>query len=55
MVSLAYTHDPSRSESKVVAPRYTASKTALTMLTTQHAKALPDIRSCTCAAGDDRV
>jgi NAD(P)-dependent dehydrogenase (short-subunit alcohol dehydrogenase family) len=28
----------------VVAPLYTASKAALTMLTTQYAKALPDIR-----------
>ncbi|MEV6591274.1 SDR family NAD(P)-dependent oxidoreductase [Streptomyces acidicola] len=44
MGSLAYTHDPSRSESKVIAPLYTASKAALTMLTTQYAKALPDIR-----------
>ena len=41
---LAHTHDPSRAESKVVAPLYTASKAALTMLTTQYAKALPDIR-----------
>ncbi|MFJ9588135.1 SDR family NAD(P)-dependent oxidoreductase [Streptomyces acidicola] len=44
MGSLAYTHDSSRSESKVIAPLYTASKAALTMLTTQYAKALPDIR-----------
>ena len=44
MGSLAYTHDPSRAESSVVAPLYTASKAALTMLTTQYAKALPDIR-----------
>ncbi|MFI7612045.1 SDR family NAD(P)-dependent oxidoreductase [Nonomuraea terrae] len=44
MGSLAYTHDPSRAESSVVAPLYTASKAALTMLTTQYAKGLPDIR-----------
>jgi NAD(P)-dependent dehydrogenase (short-subunit alcohol dehydrogenase family) len=44
MGSLAYTHDPSRAESKVIAPLYTASKAALTMLTTQYAKALTDIR-----------
>lgn len=44
MGSLAHTHDPSRPESKVVAPLYTASKAALTMLTTQYAKALPGIR-----------
>jgi NAD(P)-dependent dehydrogenase (short-subunit alcohol dehydrogenase family) len=44
MGSLAATHDPARAESKVVAPVYTASKAALTMLTTQYAKALPDIR-----------
>lgn len=41
---LAFTHDPERVESFVVAPLYTASKAALTMLTTQYAKALPDIR-----------
>jgi NAD(P)-dependent dehydrogenase (short-subunit alcohol dehydrogenase family) len=44
MGSLAHTHDPARAESKVVAPLYTASKAALTMLTTQYAKAWPDIR-----------
>jgi NAD(P)-dependent dehydrogenase (short-subunit alcohol dehydrogenase family) len=44
MGSLAYTHDPERPESGVIAPLYTASKAALTMLTTQYAKALPDIR-----------
>ncbi|MEU1199627.1 SDR family NAD(P)-dependent oxidoreductase [Streptomyces sp. NPDC005813] len=44
MGSLALTHDPSRAESSVVAPLYTASKAALTMLTTQYAKALKDIR-----------
>jgi NAD(P)-dependent dehydrogenase (short-subunit alcohol dehydrogenase family) len=44
MGSLAHTHDPSRAESRVVAPLYTASKAALTMLTTQYAKGLPDIR-----------
>lgn len=44
MGSLAYTHDPARAESHVVAPLYTASKAALTMLTTQYAKALPGIR-----------
>lgn len=44
MGSLAHTHDSSRAESMVVAPLYTASKAALTMLTTQFAKAWPDIR-----------
>ncbi|HET9172148.1 MAG TPA: SDR family NAD(P)-dependent oxidoreductase [Actinospica sp.] len=44
MGSLVFTHDPSRAESKIVAPLYTASKAALTMLTTQYAKALPEIR-----------
>ncbi|GIM94517.1 SDR family NAD(P)-dependent oxidoreductase [Paractinoplanes toevensis] len=44
MGSLAATHDPTRAESKVIVPAYTASKAALTMLTTQYAKALPDIR-----------
>ena len=42
--SLAATHDPARVESTVIAPLYTASKAALIMLTTQYAKALPDIR-----------
>ncbi|HEX6341252.1 SDR family NAD(P)-dependent oxidoreductase [Umezawaea sp.] len=42
--SLAHTHDPARPESSVVVPLYTASKAALTMLTTQYAKALPDVR-----------
>src|ERR1700760_3644233 len=44
MGSLDATHDRSRPESKVIAPAYTASKAALTMLTTQYARALPDIR-----------
>jgi NAD(P)-dependent dehydrogenase (short-subunit alcohol dehydrogenase family) len=44
MGSLAFTHDPDRVESKVIVPLYTASKAALTMLTTQYAKALPGIR-----------
>lgn len=44
MGSLAATHDPSRAESRAVAPAYTASKAALTMLTTQYAKALPGVR-----------
>ncbi|WP_393074407.1 SDR family NAD(P)-dependent oxidoreductase [Streptomyces sp. LN704] len=44
MGSLAITHDPSRIESSVIALLYTASKAALTMLTTQYAKALKDIR-----------
>jgi NAD(P)-dependent dehydrogenase (short-subunit alcohol dehydrogenase family) len=44
MGSLELTHDPSRAESHAVVPAYTASKAALTMLTTQYAKGLPDIR-----------
>lgn len=44
MGSIALTQDPDRPESSVVAPLYTASKAALTMLTTQYAKALPDVR-----------
>jgi NAD(P)-dependent dehydrogenase (short-subunit alcohol dehydrogenase family) len=44
MGSLALTHDPDRPESHVVAPLYTSSKAALTMLTTQYAKALKDVR-----------
>ncbi|BDZ51880.1 short-chain dehydrogenase [Frondihabitans sucicola] len=37
-------HDPSRVESQVIAPLYTSSKSAVTMLTVQYAKALPDVR-----------
>lgn len=44
MGSLEATHDQSRAESQYVAPVYTASKAALTMLTTQYAKALTDVR-----------
>jgi NAD(P)-dependent dehydrogenase (short-subunit alcohol dehydrogenase family) len=44
MGSFAATHDPARVESTIAAPLYTASKSAVTMLTTQYAKALPDIR-----------
>ena len=44
MGSLAATHDPTRPESGVIAPVYTSSKAALTMLTTQYAKALTGIR-----------
>lgn len=44
MGSLDATHDPARAESHVVAPAYTASKAALTVLTTQYAKALVDVR-----------
>ncbi|MEZ0164483.1 SDR family NAD(P)-dependent oxidoreductase [Kineococcus sp. LSe6-4] len=42
--SFAATHDPERVESQVTAPLYTSSKSALTMLTTQFAKALPDVK-----------
>lgn len=42
--SFGLTHDPDRIESKVNAPLYSASKSALTMLTMQYAKGLPDIR-----------
>jgi len=44
MGSLALTHDPGRVESKPISPLYTASKAAVTMLTTQYARALPEIR-----------
>ncbi|WP_433789378.1 SDR family NAD(P)-dependent oxidoreductase [Actinoplanes sp. CA-252034] len=42
--SQALTHDPARVESSVVAPLYNASKAAVTMLTTQYAKAFTGIR-----------
>ena len=44
MGSFGATHDPGRIESRVVAPLYSSSKAAVTMLTTTYAKALPDIR-----------
>jgi NAD(P)-dependent dehydrogenase (short-subunit alcohol dehydrogenase family) len=44
MGSFAATHDPERVESKVIGPLYTASKSAVTMLTTQYAKAIPGVR-----------
>ncbi|MBV9918864.1 MAG: SDR family NAD(P)-dependent oxidoreductase [Solirubrobacterales bacterium] len=44
MGSLALTHDPDRVESKPIAPLYAASKAAVTMLTTQYARGLPDVR-----------
>ncbi|WP_161883977.1 SDR family NAD(P)-dependent oxidoreductase [Deinococcus alpinitundrae] len=42
--SFALTHDPSRIEGQISVPLYTASKAAVTMLTTQYAKALPRVR-----------
>ena len=42
--TLTLTHDPDRVESTVISPLYTAAKAAVTMLTMQYAKALPDIR-----------
>lgn len=44
MGSLAATRDPDRVESTIISPLYTSSKAAVTMLTAQYAKALPDVR-----------
>jgi NAD(P)-dependent dehydrogenase (short-subunit alcohol dehydrogenase family) len=44
MGSQTLTHDTERVESTIAAPLYTASKAAVTMLTMQYAKALPDVR-----------
>ena len=44
MGSQTLTHDPDRVESTIAAPLYTASKAAVTMLTMQYAKAMPDVR-----------
>ncbi|MFC5216325.1 SDR family NAD(P)-dependent oxidoreductase [Streptomyces coerulescens] len=44
MGSFAATHDAERVESRNLAPLYTASKAAVTMLTTQYAKSLPDVK-----------
>ena len=42
--SFAHVHDAQRIESKVNAPLYTSSKSAVTMLTVQYARALPEMR-----------
>lgn len=42
--SFAAVHDPDRIESKVTAPLYTSSKSAVTMLTVQYARAFPQMR-----------
>lgn len=42
--SFAAVHDPERLESTLVAPLYTSSKSAVTMLTVQYAKAFPEMR-----------
>ncbi|MEV5890599.1 SDR family NAD(P)-dependent oxidoreductase [Nonomuraea fuscirosea] len=44
MGSFAATQDPARPESKAVEPLYSPSKAAVTMLTTQYAKALPGVK-----------
>jgi NAD(P)-dependent dehydrogenase (short-subunit alcohol dehydrogenase family) len=44
MGSLAVTTDPERLESRIVGLAYPSSKTAVNMLTTQYAKALPHVR-----------
>ncbi len=43
MGSFALVHDPERVESTIIGPLYQSSKSALTMLTVQYAKAFPDI------------
>ena len=42
--SFAAVHDPERIESQVVAPLYPSSKSAVTMLTVQYARAFPEMR-----------
>ncbi|MFI7412122.1 SDR family NAD(P)-dependent oxidoreductase [Streptomyces sp. NPDC049627] len=44
MGSFALTHDAERVEGRAIAPLYTASKAAVTMLTTQYAKSWPDMK-----------
>ena len=44
MGSIAITGDPTRMESKIVGLTYSSSKTALNMITSQYAKALPEFR-----------
>jgi NAD(P)-dependent dehydrogenase (short-subunit alcohol dehydrogenase family) len=44
MGSFGATHDPDRVESTFPAPFYSSSKAALTMLTTQYARSIPDVK-----------
>jgi NAD(P)-dependent dehydrogenase (short-subunit alcohol dehydrogenase family) len=44
MGSFGMTHDPARIESQYALPLYSASKAAVTMLTTQYAKELKDVK-----------
>jgi NAD(P)-dependent dehydrogenase (short-subunit alcohol dehydrogenase family) len=44
MGSFDATHDPERVESTIAAPLYSPSKSAVTMMTMQYARALPEIR-----------
>jgi NAD(P)-dependent dehydrogenase (short-subunit alcohol dehydrogenase family) len=44
MGSFALTHDPARVESQYTLAAYGSSKSAVTMLTTQYAKTIPDVR-----------
>ena len=44
MGSFAFVHDPHHIESTIIAPIYQSSKSAVTMLTVQYAKAYPEIR-----------
>jgi NAD(P)-dependent dehydrogenase (short-subunit alcohol dehydrogenase family) len=44
MGSFALTHDPSRVESTIASPLYPASKSAVTMITAQYAKSIPEVR-----------
>lgn len=42
--SQARVHDPAITEAAIISPLYTASRAAVNILTTQYARALPDIR-----------
>ncbi|PKI92225.1 short-chain dehydrogenase [Actinomycetales bacterium SN12] len=44
MGSFTLTHDPERVESQYILAAYGSSKSAVTMLTTQYAKTIPDVR-----------
>ncbi len=44
MGSFTLTHDPARVESQYILAAYGSSKSAVTMLTTQYAKTIPDVR-----------
>lgn len=55
MGSFAIVQDPNRAESRITSPLYTSSKSAVTMLTVQYAKAFPEMRINAADPGSTRT